>query len=165
MSDSRFIPAAALMQRKIDEAQFTKPFQSRGAVQTSAIQRPCSYPGCPNLSPSGRCVEHSNRREDRRKTAERGYDGDWRKLRLLKLATDPFCQIRIHCDGTTATEVDHRIPLSERPDLRLCWDNLQSACKPCNSAKRDREKVHRNLDQSSNLTAESFTLQGALSRF
>jgi 5-methylcytosine-specific restriction endonuclease McrA len=58
---------------------------------------------------------------------------------------------------TVATEVDHIIPRSVRPDLIYELSNLQSACKACNSAKRDREngsKVNENraipdgMDQS-----------------
>lgn len=97
----------------------------------------CSYPGCRVLVANGRCAGHAYAPE-RPKTAARGYDADWRKLRALKLATDPFCQIRTHCQGAPATEVDHIVPIALRPDLRLVWSNLQSACKPCNAAKRDR---------------------------
>jgi 5-methylcytosine-specific restriction protein A len=100
-----------------------------------APPRPCPQPGCPALVKSGYCEAH---RPKARKTSERGYDGAWRKLRRFKLATDPVCQIRTHCQGMVATEVDHIIPISVRPDLRLELSNLQSACKPCNAAKGDR---------------------------
>ena len=57
----------------------------------------------------------------------------------MKLAADPFCQIETHCKGmmpdNVATEVDHIIPIRQRPDLRLVWSNLQSACRACHSAK------------------------------
>lgn len=68
-------------------------------------------------------------------TAERGYAHGWPKVRSAKLAADPICEIRICCQGMVATEVDHIIPITKRPDLRLEWSNLQSACKPCNVAK------------------------------
>jgi 5-methylcytosine-specific restriction endonuclease McrA len=38
-----------------------------------------------------------------------------------------------------ATEVDHIKSIRSRPDLRLTWSNLQSACKRCHSAKTLRE--------------------------
>ena len=77
-------------------------------------------------------------RAPRRTTRERGYDYAWEKLRLLKLRTDPVCEIQIKCSGELATEVDHIKSIRERPDLRLEWTNLQSACKPCNVAKSRR---------------------------
>jgi len=106
----------------------------------SLAQRPCSEPGCSTLVSSGRCIKHTRVQELRRgTTTERGYGTDWQKLRAIKIEQDPLCQIKTHCDGTVATEVDHIIPIEDRPDLRLEWSNLQSACKACNSAKRDRE--------------------------
>lgn len=109
------------------------------------IQYPC--PGrCGKLTPGGRCPEckaagEKARDERRGKTAERGYDARWRRLRELKLRTDPVCQIQTHCSDALANEVDHRIPIAERPDLRLVWENLQSACKSCHSAKTKRENA------------------------
>lgn len=32
-----------------------------------------------------------------------------------------------------ATDVDHRITIAERPDLRLSWSNLRSYCHECHS--------------------------------
>lgn len=71
-------------------------------------------------------------REGRGKTAERGYDGTWRKLRDAYLAQHPLCE----CDQciewkqiTAAEVVDHRIPIAERPELRLEWSNLRAMSK------------------------------------
>lgn len=103
-------------------------------------KRPCAYPGgCTELVESGCCAKHQ-RAADRARgtTAERGYAKGWPRVRSAKLAADPFCQIRTHCQGAMATEVDHIVPISERPDLRLEWSNLQSSCKACNVAKRNR---------------------------
>lgn len=80
---------------------------------------------------------------DRGSAHARGYDRNWEKLRRMKLAANPICEIQTHCKGmipeSAAVEVDHRIPIREQPDLRLDWDNLQSACKSCHSAKTWRE--------------------------
>jgi 5-methylcytosine-specific restriction enzyme A len=108
----------------------------------SLSQHPCAEIGCAVLVPVGtpRCVAHGRVQEARRgSTVSRGYDADHRRLRKAKLAVDPFCQIRTHCQGAIANEIDHIIPISQRPDLRLEWTNVQSACKPCNVAKRNRE--------------------------
>jgi len=103
----------------------------------TAPPRACICQPCPNPAEyRGRCREHARRAESARgSAAERGYGSDWRRLRTAKLATDPVCQIRTHCHGIVAEEVDHIVPIRERPDLRLEWSNLQSACKRCHSAK------------------------------
>lgn len=108
---------------------------------------PCVHPGCGEYAVrAGRCAEHATAAERQRGTTkERGYAGTWPKLRAMKLRRDPMCEIETHCgkglgrsDPDRATEVDHIIPISQRPDLRLVWSNLQSACKPCNAAKGGR---------------------------
>jgi 5-methylcytosine-specific restriction protein A len=111
----------------------------------NAPSRPCSVPACPNPGLyRGRCTQHARKHEQERGSASaRGYDRTWQRLRRMKLAADPFCEIRTHCKGlipdNVATEVDHIIPIAERPDLRLVWSNLQSSCTPCHSAKTMRE--------------------------
>ncbi len=75
----------------------------------------------------------------RGKTKERGYGGDWRVLRAYKLQRSPLCEIRSHCNGVMAVEVDHKVPIVQRPEGRLDLSNLQSACKSCHSAKTMRE--------------------------
>ena len=116
-----------------------------------AAPRPCPAPGCPELTNGGRCPAHRRARNaamDARRgsPAERGYDRAWRRLRRLKLAAAPWCEIRTHCAKLSilerlATEVDHIESVRERPDLRLVWSNLRSACKRCHSARTMRDQV------------------------
>jgi 5-methylcytosine-specific restriction protein A len=72
--------------------------------------------------------------------AQRGYDGAWRRLRTAHLQANPLCA---HCLKMgiirVAEVVDHIIPISERPDLRLDPDNLQSLDAQCHNAKTARE--------------------------
>lgn len=81
--------------------------------------------------------EQRKREVDQRrgKTAERGYDAQWRALRALYLRQHPLCECDECRDGavkvTAATVVDHRITITERPDLRLEWSNLRSMAKAC----------------------------------
>jgi 5-methylcytosine-specific restriction protein A len=98
--------------------------------------RPC-LGRCGRLVPNGGYCSICRKTEDRRRgtTAERGYANGWPRVRAAKLAIDPVCQIRTHCQGAAATEVDHIVPIEQAPYLRLEWSNLQSACKPCNVAK------------------------------
>jgi 5-methylcytosine-specific restriction enzyme A len=119
------------------------PSQRSGGV--SSLLCPCSSPGCPELVAAGICgihrLERQREQNSRRgKTAARGYDADWRRVRALKLAIDPFCEIRTLCRGMVAGEVDHKIPIRDAPELRLEWSNLQSSCHRCHAAKTARER-------------------------
>lgn len=75
--------------------------------------------------PSGqsRCAAHKIRR---------GSTSAWRRTRAAVLAAHPFCA---YC-GAPADTVDHIVPLSrggtDDPS------NLRSACRACNTRKRDR---------------------------
>jgi 5-methylcytosine-specific restriction protein A len=76
------------------------------------------------------------RRLDQRRgsSASRGYDADWRRLRLIVLEEEPLC--RFHAErGQTVPgeEVDHIEPVDLRPDLRLVRSNLRVLCKACHS--------------------------------
>jgi 5-methylcytosine-specific restriction protein A len=78
------------------------------------------HPDCARLSP-----------------CKRGYDRDWRRVRLWHLSQHPLCA---DCEGrgltTAATEVDHVLAL-ERGGTHDA-DNLMSLCKPCHSRKTVR---------------------------
>ncbi len=93
--------------------------------------------------------EHSWR-NDRRKTAERGYGGRWQRERLAFLAMNPVCE-RCEKEGrvVTATVVNHRIP--HRGNEVLFWDrkNWEAACKPHHDGEIQREErsgVVRGID-------------------
>ena len=96
--------------------------------------RPCRHPGCPKLSQSGYCDEHS-RPDERPNAGARGYDARWRKLRARWLRSVPLCE---HCmrDGITqpAELVDHIIPIRAGGG-RLDVENLQSLCLKCHAKK------------------------------
>lgn len=107
-----------------------------------APRRPCQYVGCAEFSEPGssRCKAHrpvAKRRIDavRGNSAERGYDRQWRALRITFLAQHPVCE----CDECqagkvrlrAATVVDHIQTIRDRPDLRLDWSNLRAMNKQC----------------------------------
>src|SRR5688500_15054997 len=111
-----------------------------------AAKLACTFPGCAALvNKSGLCPEHKRQRwqridRERGSGFARGYDRAWQRLRELKLKADPFGEIQTHCKDLPlhrriATEVDHIIPIAERPELRLVWTNLRSSCHSCHSAK------------------------------
>lgn len=76
-----------------------------------------------------RAAEADRQRGSRSK---RGYGRDWQALRLVVLAEEPLCRF-CHDRGlvVVAQVVDHIVPISEAPELRLERSNLRSLCKPC----------------------------------
>ena len=96
--------------------------------------RPCPHCGTLIRGRVRRCPEGMRelwRQQDRGRpsASRRGYGGEWRKRRVAFLATHPTCD---DCDQP-ATEVDHRIPLSQggldEPS------NYSTKCKECHSRK------------------------------
>jgi 5-methylcytosine-specific restriction protein A len=64
----------------------------------------------------------------------RGYDSRWRRFRAWFLTEHPVCEIRHHCNGDTATDVDHVTPM-RRGGEQYELTNLQAACHACHSWK------------------------------
>ena len=102
---------------------------------------------CPSLAEKGSsyCSIHKpairKQYDDSRGTAkERGYDHTWRRLRRIKLSNNPLCELCLSKDIVVqASQVDHIIPVSQQPELRLVYDNLQSLCETCHSKKTREE--------------------------
>jgi len=115
--------------------------------------RPCCRPGCTELVERGLCQRHVRQAEAQRGTTrERGYADGWPKVRLAVLRRDLYtCQIRTHCNGARATEVDHIRPISEFPEGRLLMTNLRSVCHPCHAARHNRI-LPRRRDQPDGVT-------------
>lgn len=99
--------------------------------------RPCSKPGCPELVRDGRyCERHKKaeckRYDDRRGTAaSRGYAGQWRKVRDIKLKRSPICE-RCRSQGRTvpATLVHHIVAIRKGGSV-YNLENLMSVCVKC----------------------------------
>lgn len=64
----------------------------------------------------------------------------WRRLRLLALQRDHYlCQACMRRKKITpATEVHHIQPITNRPELALCLDNLESLCWDCHEQTKPR---------------------------
>lgn len=80
--------------------------------------------------------------------AQRGYDYAWQQLRKRILSRDGgLCQIKGPGCEYVAREVDHIIGKAKASSMgwtRAQTDaetNLQSACKPCHSAKSEAESA------------------------
>ena len=112
--------------------------------------RPCVVHGCRGFSTgNGYCNDHQDiyqekKREQHRKldnkrgsSTQRGYDGQWRKVRRLKFLDNPLCE---WCEANglvvAAQEIHHKIPIKEAPEKRLEMDNLESLCRACHETTK-----------------------------
>ncbi len=104
----------------------------------SAPPRIC--PGCRATVPHGRRCTRCVKAEDQRRGAstQRGYDGQWIKLRASLMALPEF-QVCRSC-GQPATDLDHVLSVRDRPDLRLDVTNLRPLCHACHSRRTSREQ-------------------------
>lgn len=105
-------------------------------------KRPCSYPGCPNLTDKRYCPEHEklmNAQYDMRLRdcgAREFYNSkEWKRLRQNYLIEHPFCEeCRKNGRLTKATVVDHIIPI-RMGGSTLDENNLQALCASCHGRK------------------------------
>lgn len=97
----------------------------------------CSKPGCPELTPQGRCAGHKAEAEKARGTrTQRGYTNTWLRRSERYVARHPLCAIRRPGCTLRATLPDHW-PLDRRqlvaqgvadPDAD---EHLRPACAQC----------------------------------
>lgn len=111
--------------------------------------RPCAHPGCPAVSPTGRCPAHTRPTADdeRPSAARRLYGRRWRDAARGFLRAHPLCATcQRHGQTTAAIQVDHVVP--HKGDLRRFWDraNWQPLCRTCGARKSATEpggRAHR----------------------
>jgi 5-methylcytosine-specific restriction protein A len=112
----------------------------------TAPSKPCRQLPCAALTTDGFCTAHQQHKNDRFSyrgtSASRGYDNDWKKLRVVALQRDcHLCQICLKAGrATPAQDVHHILSIELRPDLRLDIDNLLSVCRPCHAIETATEK-------------------------
>ena len=108
-------------------------------------KRPCTHPGCGNLTDSGKCEKH---RKQAAQEYERGRSDEmrrfynsreWRRASKLHLAKEPLCRL-CAAEGrfVEAVMTDHIIPIKRGGNP---WDesNWQSLCASCHSSKSAEE--------------------------
>ena len=123
-------------------------------------KRPCSYPGCPNLTDGRFCEKHQkqeNRRYekyDRTPEMKKRYGKAWKKIRDRHMAQYPLCEMcKKQGRLTPAGEVHHIKPLSmggTNDD-----GNLMSLCKVCHSEITAKEGG-RWIPKHKRITPESY---------
>ena len=98
----------------------------------------------PRKSSSSRGIDLDIERKRRAREADRqrgsrsarGYGRDWQRLRAVVLAEEPLCRFCKDAGLTVLAQVvDHVVPISEAPDLRLDRANLRSLCKSCHDRR------------------------------
>jgi len=107
-------------------------------------KRPCSYPGCAELTDGRFCKKHKKEMDARYNKYERNpatrkrYGRSWKRVRDRFLAQHPLCEV-CQKEGrlTSAEEVHHIVPLSKGGTNAT--ENLMSLCKSCHSAITAKE--------------------------
>ena len=82
--------------------------------------------------------------DHREQSQHRGYDSTWRALSKQVRMEEPLCRHHLR-EGRVeaATCVDHIVPISQAPDLRLVRSNLQALCHACHTRKTRAEMLHK----------------------
>ena len=101
-------------------------------------KRPCSYPGCPELTDDIYCESHKSlinrnyNKYERDSASNKRYGRAWKRIRDRYIKAHPLCE---ECEKegrlTPAEEVHHIIPLSKGGGNEN--SNLMSLCKSCHS--------------------------------
>ena len=107
--------------------------------------KPCSKPGCPKLTSTRFCPEHTKQVEaqyeqGRGSASERGYNARWHKVRMMKLNADPLCE-RCHVKqiDIPAILVHHK----DRNQRNNLAENLESLCDECHDKEHEKERWRR----------------------
>lgn len=102
-------------------------------------KRPCSFPGCPNLTDGRYCEEHAKEMNSRYEKYQRvpgtkqRYGRAWKRIRDKYVSQHPFCEVCYERGVLVKTEeVHHKIPLSEGGTHDK--SNLIALCKSCHSS-------------------------------
>lgn len=110
-------------------------------------KRPCSFPGCPNLTDRRFCPEHEKleaqryERYDRDPATKRRYGRAWKRIRDSYAAEHPLCEVCLAKGVYTPTEeIHHKLPLTRRNPRPQQFDSpLQRV--PCPDSCRTRRSL------------------------
>ncbi len=107
-------------------------------------KRPCSYPGCPELTDGRYCEKHQKEvdarynKYERDPAARKRYGRTWKRIRDRYIAAHPLCERCLKVGRLTpAEEVHHIVPLSKGGAHDE--SNLMSLCTSCHSEITARE--------------------------
>lgn len=106
---------------------------------TTRPLKPCTAPGCPIRTHSGRCIQHTKLAGQQRTHWRTLYGDDWPRRRLEYLSANPVCVL---C-GRMASVADHyprgiRLLIKQNnPDLHADR-HLRALCASCHSRETGR---------------------------
>ena len=110
----------------------------------SKPMRPCSHPGCPQLTYGQFCEEHTKEenkrynRYERNPASKKRYGSAWVRIRNRYIAAHPLCELcKERGELTPAEQVHHIVPLSQGGTHDE--SNLRSLCSSCHSGITARE--------------------------
>lgn len=97
-------------------------------------KKPCSFPGCPNLTDERYCEKHSklenkNYNQYQRNPITKGrYGNHWKRIRDAFVKEHPYCEL-CKKDGVfnPTEQVHHILPIAEGGSNE--WNNLIALCK------------------------------------
>ena len=118
--------------------------RKRGETMPRKPKRPCSTPGCPNITDGQYCEDHrveERRRYDkyqRSSDVNKKYGRAWKRIRDRYAREHPLCEMCKEDGRLTPTdEVHHILPVSQGGTHDR--SNLMSLCKSCHN------KIHLEL--------------------
>ena len=107
-------------------------------------KRPCSYPGCPELTDQTYCEKHRSqaRKEydkfERAPDVNQKYGRAWKRIRDRYAHKHPLCELCLQQGKFVAVEeVHHILPISKGGTHDE--ENLMSLCQSCHT------RIHREL--------------------
>lgn len=114
------------------------------AIMPYAPNKPCVSPGCPALVPPGQksCAMHRAEQQlayNRQRPAYHQFyhSPEWRNFRRYALAT--LGRRCVDCGCTDRIQLDHILPVKDRPDLALEITNVAPRCASCHSRRTAME--------------------------
>ena len=102
------------------------------------FKKPCSYPGCPNLTTETYCSEHKAKVNKEYNKFQRSldhnkiYGREWKRIRALYVREHPLCEMCLKEGKLTPVEEVHHILPVERGGTHDV-SNLMSLCKSCHN--------------------------------
>ena len=101
-------------------------------------KRPCSHPGCPELTEGRYCEQHAKQENkryekyDRDPAVRRRYGRVWKRIRDKYVLSHPICERCLEKGVLVPTEeVHHKLPLSQGGTHDK--NNLIALCKECHA--------------------------------
>ena len=116
-------------------------------------KRPCSFPGCPNLTDGRYCEKHQKiidkryEKYERSPVSKKRYGRTWKKIRDAYVASHPLCELCLKNGRyVVAEEVHHKKPLAEGADLNgedMPEPKAYMKEKQRNGGKLEAEEIYR----------------------